>query len=62
MKRDEEQHLNPLEDHSKETVVEPVLDGSEEHPEEVIDPRKGMTDPALIRHTETGKKSLNPYD
>lgn len=47
-----------------ETQDRPILDGStmsDEEEEKVEDPRKGMTDPALIRDTESGKKSTNPY-
>ncbi|MFA5606485.1 MAG: hypothetical protein WDA07_04775 [Leucobacter sp.] len=43
------------------TMDEPVMDGAEEHREEDVDPRKGMTDPALIRDIEAGKKTTNPY-
>lgn len=46
-----------------ETVDEPVLDGATEHdPEdENVDPRKGLTDPALIRDIDADKKTANPY-
>ncbi len=47
--------------HRERVLDEPVLDGAEEHPEEQIDPREGMTDPALVRDVETGKKTVNPY-
>lgn len=45
----------------EETLDEPVLDGAEDHSEKDADPRKGMSDPALIRDIESGKKSRNPY-
>lgn len=47
-----------------ETQDRPVLDGStltDEEEKQVEDPRKGMSDPALIRDVESGKKTLNPY-
>lgn len=44
-----------------EKVDSPVLDGSEDHSEGDVDPRKGMTDPALIRDIESGEKTVNPY-
>lgn len=47
-----------------ETQNRPILDGStmsDEQEKEVEDPRKGMTDPALIRDIEHGKKTINPY-
>lgn len=44
-----------------ETLDEPVLEGAEEVIEEDIDPRKGQSDPALIRDVESGKKTVNPY-
>jgi hypothetical protein len=47
--------------HEEEMLDEPVLDGSDEHPEEQIDPREGKSDPALIRDIESGKKTVNPY-
>jgi hypothetical protein len=43
------------------TIDEPDMDGAEEHLEEDVDPRKGMTDPALIRDIESGKKTTTPY-
>jgi len=43
-----------------ETVNEPVLDGAEDSAPDV-DPRKGQSDPALIRDVESGKKTVNPY-
>lgn len=50
-----------FEDHSDESVDDPVLEGSEDHSETEIDPRKGLTDPALIRDIDSGKKTVNPY-
>lgn len=56
---------NPLDsagEASDETVVdEPVLDGADDHTEDDVDPRKGMSDPALIRDIEHGEKTVNPY-
>lgn len=45
----------------EETVDEPVLDGAEEHEDEDVDPRKGLSDPALIRDIDAEKKTINPY-
>lgn len=44
----------------EETLDEPVLDGAQDEDPDV-DPRKGMTDPALIRDVESGEKTVNPY-
>ena len=47
-----------------ETLDHPVMDGStlsDEEEREVVNPRRGMEDPALIRDTEEGKKTPNPY-
>lgn len=56
-------HDEPVDpgDSADEVIDEPVLDGSEDHSEGDIDPRKGMSDPALIRDIESGKKTVNPY-
>lgn len=48
-------------EHTDEEVDHPMLDGAEEHIDEDVDPRKGMSDPALIRDIESGKKTANPY-
>ncbi|XPP27197.1 MAG: hypothetical protein ACNYNX_03175 [Leucobacter sp.] len=45
----------------EENLDEPVLDGADEHADKDVDPRKGMSDPALIRDVESGKKTVNPY-
>lgn len=45
----------------EEKLDEPVLDGAEDHEETDVDPRKGMSDPALIRDVESAKKTTNPY-
>ena len=45
----------------EETLDHPVLDGAEEHPVEHVDPREGMSDPALIRDVRHQKKTVNPY-
>lgn len=42
------------------TIDEPVLDGAEDRTPDA-DPRKGKSDPALIRDVESGKKTVNPY-
>lgn len=43
------------------TLDEAVLEGADDFDEEDIDPRKGMSDPALIRDIDSGKKTVNPY-
>ncbi len=48
-------------EHSEETIDEPVMDGATDHEDTDADPRKGMSDPALIRDVESGKKTTNPY-
>lgn len=45
----------------EETIDEPVLDGATDHSDTDADPRKGDSDPALIRDIESGKKTTNPY-
>lgn len=52
-------------DASDDDIDEPVMDGATDRDEgdddgEPIDPRKGMSDPALIRDVESGK-TTNPY-
>ena len=60
-KKDSDKNASEFEDHSDETVADPTLDCADDHTETRIDPRKGMTDPALIRDIESGKKIVNPY-
>lgn len=48
-------------DDPEETIDEPVLDGATDHSSTDVDPRKGESDPALIRDVESGKKTKNPY-
>lgn len=45
----------------QETIDEPVMDGADEKLDPNADPRKGMSDPALIRDIDSGKKTTNPY-
>ena len=59
------EHEHAAED---ETISEPVMDGATDHDdhgkalgEEGVDPREGMSDPALIRDVEDEKKTVNPY-
>jgi len=49
--------------HESDTGVidEPVLDGATEHQDTDVDPRKGLSDPALIRDIDAEKKTVNPY-
>lgn len=44
-----------------DTVDEPVLDGATEVFDGDEDPRKGDSDPALIRDIKASKKTVNPY-
>ncbi|UTX53329.1 hypothetical protein [Leucobacter aridicollis] len=46
---------------SPDTVDEPVLDGATEADDPDADPRKGMTDPQLIRDTEAERATVHPY-
>jgi hypothetical protein len=55
----DDRHDNAGDD--EESVDEPVLAGSEDHSEDDIDPRKGLSDPALIRDIKDAKKTVNPY-
>jgi hypothetical protein len=48
-------------DDDEQVVDEPVLDGATEHQDTDVDPRKGLTDPALIRDIDAEKKTVNPY-
>lgn len=48
-------------DKERTELDEPVLDGADDHSSDDVDPRKGMSDPALIRDVEQGKKTTNPY-
>lgn len=45
-----------------QTLDEPVMDGAEEEFEGNEDPRKGMADPALVRHPEKDDKTVAPYN
>lgn len=49
-------------DEHEETIDAPVMDGATEVFEGNEDPRKGQSDPALIRHPEEGKKTVNPFE
>ncbi|WP_449279070.1 hypothetical protein [Leucobacter sp. GX24907] len=49
----------------EETLDAPVLDGadmSDEREREVDNERRGMSDPGLIRHPETGEKTPIPNE
>lgn len=46
----------------EETIDEPVMDGAAETFEGTEDPRKGESDPALIRHPEKDDKTAAPYN
>ncbi|QIM18362.1 hypothetical protein G7066_06335 [Leucobacter coleopterorum] len=45
-----------------ETLRHPILDGSTEHYDEDVDPRFGMDNPELIRHTSTGEETPTPNE
>lgn len=53
--------MNKDQHEPKETIDEPVLDGATDPVRGDEDPRKGMSDPGLIRDVDSGKKSKNPY-
>lgn len=46
----------------EETLDEPVMDGADEVFEGNEDPRKGMSDPALVRHPEKDDHTVAPYN
>lgn len=46
----------------EDTIDEPVMDGATEPDDQDADPRKGMSDPALIRHPDKGDKNAAPYN
>lgn len=46
----------------EETIDEPVMDGADENFDGDEDPRKGQSDPGLIRHPEKDDKNTAPYN
>ena len=49
--------------HDNEATLDaPVMDGATKIFNGDEDPRKGQSDPALIRHPEEGKKTVNPFE
>lgn len=60
--RAQEQPMNEKKHASEETLDEPVMDGSTEEEASNVDPRKGQSDPALIRHPEKDDKTSAPYN
>lgn len=46
----------------EKTLDEPVMDGADDKPERGEDPRKGLSDPALVRHPDKGDKTVAPYN
>lgn len=46
----------------EKTLDEPVMDGADDVFDGDVDPRKGMSDPALIRHPEKDDKTVAPYN
>ena len=47
---------------SEDYQDEPVMDGATEEMDSSADPRRGQSDPALIRHPEKGDKNTAPYN
>ena len=47
---------------AEEAIDEPVLDGATETFEGDEDPRKGESDPGLVRHPEKDDKNVAPYN
>ncbi|GAA1617957.1 hypothetical protein [Leucobacter chromiireducens] len=47
---------------SEDLIDEPVMDGATDTMDNSADPRKGQSDPALIRHPEKGDKNTAPYN
>ncbi|MGO2141496.1 MAG: hypothetical protein ACTH30_13920 [Leucobacter sp.] len=54
-------HAHDANEATPETIDEPVLDGATEPDDPDVDPRKGMTDPQLIRDTEAERPTVHPY-
>ncbi|MEB4614013.1 hypothetical protein [Leucobacter sp. M11] len=48
--------------HDEETLDEPVMDGADEVFADDSDPRKGESDPALIRHPSKDDATTAPYN
>ncbi|MBC9926765.1 MULTISPECIES: hypothetical protein [unclassified Leucobacter] len=45
-----------------ESIDEPVMDGADEVFDGDEDPRKGESDPALVRHPVEDDKTIAPYN
>lgn len=54
--------MNEKKHENEETLDAPVMDGSTEEEASNVDPRKGQSDPALIRHPEKDDKTSAPYN
>ncbi|KAM9864051.1 hypothetical protein ACI1US_00037 [Leucobacter sp. BZR 635] len=54
--------MNEKKNPDEETVDAPVMDGAEEKFAGNEDPRKGQSDPGLIRHPEKDDKNTAPYN
>ncbi|GAA1318462.1 hypothetical protein ACFSWE_07330 [Leucobacter albus] len=44
------------------TIDEPIMDGATDTQPSDADPRKGQSDPALVRHPEKDDKTTSPYN
>lgn len=54
--------MNDKKNTEEETMDEPVMDGADEEFDGDEDPRKGESDPGLIRHPEKDDKNTAPYN
>ncbi|WP_161937387.1 hypothetical protein [Leucobacter sp. G161] len=54
--------MNDKKNTEEETIDEPVMDGADEEFDGDEDPRKGQSDPGLIRHPEKDDKNTAPYN
>lgn len=48
--------------HDEDTLDKPVMDGADNEFAEDSDPRKGESDPALIRHPSKDDVTVAPYN
>lgn len=48
--------------HDDETIDQPVMDGANEVFDGTEDPRKGDSDPALVRHPSKDDETTAPYN
>lgn len=54
--------MNEKKQPTEDTVDEPVMDGADEEFDGDANPRKGQSDPGLIRHPDKNDKTTAPYN